>query len=64
MPRTATFLEELRFTLGLTARQGVGQSAVRLKGRSINGAQVLYYGAPYAPGGHRGDVGDDGGRGT
>ena len=25
---------------------------------------VQYYGAPYAPGGHRGDVGDDGGRGT
>ena len=35
------FLEELRVTLGLTARQGVGLSAVRLQCRFINGAQVM-----------------------
>jgi len=35
------FLEELRVILGLSARQAVGMSAVRLQGRFINGAQVM-----------------------
>jgi len=35
------FLEELRVTLGLIARQGVGLSTVRLQGRFNNGAQVM-----------------------
>ena len=35
------FLEELRVTLGLSARQAFGMSAVRMQGRFIHGAQVM-----------------------